>query len=94
MTERIARLTATPWSTRDKSDVTVSFKDAPTTSEVPTACRINYRDLVNHGFTDGCPQCDHNAKFMKSKGGVTHTEKCRIRFLDALMATPDGACTI
>ena len=94
----ITRLIATPWSTRDKSDATVSFKDAPTEEErrskriedVPKAFRINYGDLVQHGFTDGCPQCDHNAVHQKSKAGLSHTKVCRTRMLDALMNTPEG----
>ena len=51
---------------------------------------MNYSDLAKHGFTDGCPQCDHNARFMKSKGGLVHSENCRKRLLDELMATPEG----
>jgi hypothetical protein len=58
--DRVSRLTATPWSTRDKSDATVSFKDATPEEEakqkqieaVPKAFRINYSDLIKHGFTD------------------------------------------
>ena len=94
----MSRLTATPWSTRDKSDATVSFKDATPEEEakqkqieaVPKAFRINYSDLIKHGFTDHCPQCDHNARFMKSKGGVSHTAACRTRILNAMMSTPEG----
>ena len=92
--ERIARMTATPWSTREKSDVTVSFKDAPSEEEkavkriegVPKASRINYSDPVSHGFTDGCLQCEHNSRTTRSKGGISHTEAFRTRMLDALTA--------
>ena len=67
---RVSRLTATPWSTREKGDATVGFKDASPEEDtkhkrieaVPKAFRINYSDLVSHGFTDGCPQCEHNAR--------------------------------
>ena len=62
--DRITRLVATPWSPGDKSDATATFKDAPTEEEkgnkriesVPKAFRINYSDIVQHGFTDGFPQ--------------------------------------
>ena len=55
--ERITRLTATPWSTRGKSDATVSFMDAPTEEGkgnkriggVPKAFGINSSDLSNTG---------------------------------------------
>ena len=64
--DRITRLIATPWSLRDKSDATASFNDVPPEEEkdkkriesVPKASRIKYSDLVKHGVTDGCPQCD------------------------------------
>jgi hypothetical protein len=78
-------LTATPWSLRDKPDATAIFPDAvgeevPAPRRVetmPRAFRINYGDLVNHGFTDGCPQCEHTAKFQKRKKGATHSQACR-----------------
>ena len=60
------------------------------TESVPKAFRINYSDLVAHGFTDGCPQCEHNSRTTRSKGGISHTEACRKRMLDALMSTPEG----
>ena len=74
--DRATSLTATPWSVREKSDPTASFKDAPSEEEkeqekkriesVPKACRINYSDLMKHGFVRDCPQCDHNAVSKKS----------------------------
>ena len=96
--DRATGLTATPWSIRDRSDATVSFRDAPTEEEkkdkrieaVPKAFRINYGDLVKHGFTEGFPQCDHNAIHKKSKPGVSHTKTCRERMLETLMGTPEG----
>ena len=57
---------------------------------LPKAFRINYSDLVTHGFTEGCQQCDHNAISKKSKAGLTHTAACRTRMLEALMSTPEG----
>ena len=76
--ERVARLTVTVWPARDKSDATVSFGDAPTEEERrskrpedgPQASRINYDDLTQHGFADGCPQCGHTAGRQKSKAGI------------------------
>ena len=91
-------LTATPWLIRNRADVTASFPDvageeapAPRRIEsMPRAFRINYQDLVTHGFTDGCPQCEHNARHQTGKKGATHTQACRQRMLDALMSTPEG----
>ena len=82
----------------DKSDAAVSFKNAPTEEErrskriegVPKAFRINYSDLVQHGFTDGCRQCDHNAMHQKSKAGLPHTAVCRTRLLGAFMNALEG----
>ena len=96
--DRATSLTATPWSVRDRSDVTVTFQDAPTEEErrskrieaVPKAFRINHGDLLKHGFTDGCPQCSHNSVHNKSKAGLSHTQACRKRLLEALMDTPEG----
>ena len=96
--DRVTSLTATPWSVRDKADVTVRFQDAPTEEErrskriedVPKAFRINHGDLVKHGFTEGCPQCDYNTVHKKSKAGISHTNACRKRMLEALMDTPQG----
>ena len=96
--DRTMSLTATPWLIRNKADVTASFPDvageeapAPRRIEsMPRAFRINYQDLVTHGFTDGCPQCEHNARHQTGKKGTTHTQACRQRMLDALMSTPEG----
>jgi hypothetical protein len=92
VSDRTMSLTATPWSERSKADVSASFPDvaneeaaAPRRIEtMPRAFRINYQDLVNHGFTDGCPQCEHNARHQKSRKGDTHNQACRALMLEAL----------
>ena len=83
---------------REKGDATATFRDAPTEEEkdkkriesVPKAFRINRSDLVQHGFTDGCLQCEHNVAPKKSKAGLSHTATCRTRLLDALKNTLEG----
>ena len=91
-------LTVTPWSLRSKPDASAVFPDAvgeeapaPRRIEtMPRTFRINYQDLVTHGFTDGCPQCDHNARHQHGKEGTAHTQACRARMFGALMSTPEG----
>ena len=57
---------------------------------LPKAFRITYGDLVEHGFTVGCKQCEYNEVNQRSKPGVSHSNICRRRLLDALMTTPAG----
>ena len=97
--ERVARIAATPWSTREKPEVGVEFADKNAESAeargrastpLPQAFRINYADLEEHGFTRECQQCEYNQFHRKSKTGLSHTATCRKRLLDALMTTPAG----
>ena len=97
--ERVARITATPWSTREKPEVEVEFADkkaepadaeSRTMNPLPQAFRINYSDLEEHGFTRECQQCEYNQFHRKSRPGLSHTATCRKRLLDALMSTPAG----
>ena len=83
--EAISKIAANPWSTRDKPEVAMQFQDASEQKEVtvrnlcpiPKAFRINYADLMAHGFAKDCPQCDHNILHQKSKTGHVHTTACR-----------------
>ena len=97
--EKVAAIAATPWSIRDKLVPAQLADNAEATTEqteplqpapIPHAFRIAYQDLVEHGFTRDCPQCEHNELHGKSKLGLSHTNPCRKRFLDALMTTPNG----
>ena len=49
-----------------------------------------YSDLVEHGFTVNCPQCMYNDQNQRSKPGVSHSDICRRRLLDALLSIPAG----
>ena len=90
--EKTSAIAATPWSLRE-----VRFADGaeaatePARREeglLPIAFRINYADLVEHGFAVGCPQCEFNQEHKTSKAGITHSHAFRQRLLDAFMATP------
>ena len=97
--EKVAAIAATPWSIRDKpvpaqladnAEPTTEPTEPPQPGPMPHAFRIAYQDLVEHGFTRNCLQCEHNELYGKSKPGLSHTNPCRKRLLDALMTTPNG----
>ena len=97
--ERVAAIAATPWSVREKpvaaqmadnAEATTELTEPPQPGPMPHAFRIAYQDLVEHGFTRDCPQCEHNELHGKSRPGLSHTNPCRKRLLDALLTTPSG----
>ncbi len=47
--------------------------------------------LTQHGATDGCPQRERTRAFSGHTAGVQHSEKCRTRMSESLVATADGA---
>ena len=46
--------------------------------------RINKSDLTAHGYTEGCPDCDHTVRFGKPRPGSQHNDRCRARILEAI----------
>ena len=65
---------------------------APRTEEpLPKAFRIGYDDLVEHGFSEGCPQCDHSLADGRRRDGLNHFALCRTRVETAMQATETGA---
>ncbi len=98
--ERLAALKATPWSDREKPEVQVRFQEEATAKDeqpaAPAAApslrrfRINKKDLEEFGFTDGCVQCDHVARYGMAKPGGNHTDACRTRILTELAKTELG----
>ena len=97
--EKLASLKITPWSTRDKTEPAVRSQ-APTEAvdgrvEVapPTAprdFRINAKDLVDHGYSEGCPQCRHIEAVGRPRPGGTHSAACRTRILEAIGQSDAG----
>ena len=81
--DALSDVAATPWSMRDRPDPSVSFHD-PAEIITPNAdtavpagarrLRINKLDLTAHGYTDGCPQCDHTIRFGKPRPGTQHSD--------------------
>ena len=65
--EALAKIQATPWSTRETTRAEVRFHEqsaeapAPESRvrEPPRRFRINLADLHEHGFTDSCANCTH-----------------------------------
>ncbi len=50
--------------------------------------------LREHGFTEHCRQCDHVKAFGERKGGLPHSEACRARIVESMLATPRGAARV
>ena len=96
--EALAKIQATPWSTRETTRAEVRFHEqsaeAPAhearVREPPRRFRINLADLHEHGFTDSCANCRHIQRYDKSAPGVQHSETCRQRIIDAISKSPQG----
>ena len=97
--EELSKLKATPWSTRDRPDSDVKFKEASpddkTATEAvpppnPRAMRLSMEDFTMFGFTPHCPQCNQMMRYHKTKPGVFHTELCRTRMIRELSTTENG----
>ena len=98
----IEQMRATPWNTRERSEVRVRFAEAPrdppptpSAHPVPKRFRINLADLRTYGFTEGCKQCQQFERYGKTPNdGGSHTEACRKRILAALLGTPKGRARV
>ena len=96
--DKLSELQATPWSQRDKPNLEVRFPEsgaAPeqrSRDEIPLskAFIIMYSDLLEHGFTVGCQQCEYNEMNQRSKPGLSHSNICRRMLLDVLLSSPAG----
>ena len=56
--------------------------------------KITRKMLHEHGTTEGCPQCSHIRAFGEAKPGLTHSDKCRSRLMEALGGTAAGAARL
>jgi len=96
--ESIERITQTPWQLREKREPQVRFQDE--VEKVATEVRdpvTNFRrmrllisDFRTHGFTDGCPQCQHIMEHNQQKPGLGHSERCRARMLSEIGRSHEG----
>lgn len=91
--DALAGITATPWSERERAAPTVAFREAAEDAggapavaapALPRAFKILKADLDTHGFTKGCPQCDHWDRYGQSRPGGKHTTQCRNRIVEAV----------
>jgi len=97
-TQEVEQLKATPWSIMDKPETTVTFEEAKHDAEIktrettgiPRRFRINLSDLREHGFTDGCEQCDWIIQHGVAKGGLQHNDRCRARIMAELSRSVVG----
>ena len=101
--EVLKGVTATPWSLRPAAEPAqaraLGEQVAPHAPEVdgPIQARrlkITMKLLREHGTTDACPQCSHVRAFDEHKPGISHSDACRKRLMDALNATDDGSARL
>ena len=60
----------------------------------PRRLKITMDTVKEHGFTEHCRQCDHIKAFGEAKGGLPHSEACRVRIVEAMRATTRGAARV
>ena len=96
--DKLAQLTATPWSERVRPERTVTFRDpadqgAPAVVAPPVplrAMRLNQADFDKYGYTDGCRQCTHMQEDGRARPGIAHSDACRKRVIEAIAQTEAG----
>jgi hypothetical protein len=97
--ETLSKITATPWSRRERSAPEVRFTEPAPAPDEPVAVappaptrrfRINDNDLRSHGFTDGCVQCSHIQRYGRTKPGAQHNQACRDRIIAEIGKTEEG----
>ena len=96
--ERLAQVTATPWSIYERPAVQVRFREAAapagdTEHDPPVVIRnmrINKADLDQYGYTEGCMQCNVMRRTGKAAPGRVHTAACRSRIIEAINQTDAG----
>ncbi len=95
----MAELKTTPWSSREKPQVGVRFQEpAAVPGEaaeaaapaMPRRFRINQSDLVEYGYSEGCPQCQHMQRYGRARPGGAHDARCRDRILRAIGESEAG----
>ena len=65
--------------------------DAP---PLPRRFKITMQTLKEYGTTAGCKQCEHFKAFGETKSGLGHSEACRKRITEAMIATEHGAARV
>ena len=96
--EALAEIKATPWSERTRPERTVTFElpqdQGPAVPTAPTAAirgmRLNQPDFDQHGYTEGCQQCDHMREHGRARRGTPHNHTCRSRMIEAIRQSDTG----
>ena len=85
--EKLSQVRATPWTVYAEKEPEVVFqekqaRDAQEVREVNPMVRklyIRQTDLEQHGYTSGCPRCEHTMTYGPNQSGVPHSDRCRAR---------------
>ena len=97
--DALAGIQATPWSIRDKAQARARFAEAApvagptaetTAPRMPKRFRINQQDVMEHGYTENCQQCDHMQRYGRARAGGQHSNMCRERILKAIGESDAG----
>ncbi len=97
--DRVLAIKAAPWSERGRPEPGAHVPDeSPEVPEQPKdgappnprRFRINKKDLEEHGYTEGCSQCDHISRYGATKPGTYHTNACRTRIITEMAKTEHG----
>ncbi len=95
----LQEITITPWNLRRRDPpVAVELGERverpaqtpePSISN-PRRLKITLQTLKDYKLTQGCPQCMHIKEFGEAKPGLSHSESCRKRILEAMAQTDAG----
>ena len=99
---RWATISSTPYSMHEPPEPTVIFKERPAQPEQPRQERqvvarqvhIKPHDIETHGYTKGCPKCDHERNYGPGRSSRLHSQACRERIMAELAKTPQGMARI
>jgi len=56
--------------------------------------KLTQSDFATHGYTSGCPRCEHALAYGWGKTRVLHNDRCRTRIERLLAQTPMGAARV
>ena len=101
----LAKVRITPWQTHVPKVPEVIFKDGceddqpqrPDAPNIPRRVYFKKGDFEgpgSHGFTVGCPRCDHARRYGHGQTSKPLNETCRIRIMTELAKTDEGRARI
>ena len=96
-TEVVQKVNATPQSLHEPREPEVIFREPVPRAEDPPAKQavarqvyISKRDLELHGYTQGCPRCDHARDYGYGRTSRPHSLVCRSRLMTEIAKTAEG----